>query len=188
MDRHTKERFVSIQTFLLGSRMKGTCVRSDLHQNDRQPEMIETYQLFFASMCHLFSGNWFADFSRIWWQENRNCAWLATSWNFGSNSLKNSISRQLVVNRYIWFFQDQLYLFLWKRGDRYHASKLLHQNMVQPVKVLVPETFRYTSDIFNTLYSTCIYCCLPSQNLNVTVAWRNLNIWKRLALWLNRWN
>ena len=44
------------------------------------------------------------------------------------------------------------------------------------------------SDIFNTLYSTCIYCCLPSQNLNVTVAWRNLNIWKRLALWLNRWN
>ena len=41
------------------------------------------------------------------------------------------------------------------------------------------------SDIFNTLYSTCIYCCLPSQNLNVTVAWRNLNIWKRLALWLN---
>ena len=42
------------------------------------------------------------------------------------------------------------------------------------------------SDIINTLFSTCIYCCLPSQNLNVTVAWRNLNIWKRLALWLNR--
>ena len=153
IDRHTKERFVSIQTFLLGFRMNGTCVRSDLHQNDRQPEMIETYQLLFASMCHLFSGDWFADFSRIWWQENRNYAWLATSWNFGNNSLKNSISGQLVVNRYIWFFQDQLYLFLWKRGDRYHASKLLHQNMVQPVKVLVPETFRYQWHIQHTLFN-----------------------------------
>ena len=96
------------------------------------------------------------------------------------------------------WFQEVFYLFLWKRGDRYNSSKLFHQHMVQPVKVLVPGNSQIwdthnnqnhnhqhkvqpvkvlvpgNSHIWETDHNSTV--CLPSWNLDVTVAGSNLKV------------
>ena len=99
-----------------------TCVQSDPRQTVQQPEAITSF-----SSKHLSS-------SQFWKTEkgdlhHRFCMLP-----------QNMITRQKCRGGL-----KQFYLFLRKRWDCYNASKLLHQNMVQPVKVLVPDNsdFRY---------------------------------------------